>query len=395
MPGKTKPQQQKLSRLATLNSKNTSMQDPKQPAYDLDVTLGSISSQPPHTRPRPCPRPRAQKQPQQVTSHLAETEHQGALGLLVLAAQQSAAGIDNAEASHQLANMLPSYPRRNRSHKDADIGIHSQEIVNGQSENSVVHANEATSGGDYQCPVNQGQAEIAGGRHQNAINVPKVLYKVETEGGDWRGVRLPLSLPFPQWQQEVTMASRVATFIPEFKWKTSATGKGTLLCNKDDYLLMIESVQAEGTKKANIIVFIEIRNLPRSDNEKPKKSKATGTKASRVPSKTQSKKRQAKESSGSSSSDSEDGDDKGSNEGEIEGDSERQSRKKPRLSVSSNTIKHYTQALLSNAVMCSVHQKPCSILPSGVHVPLEEVTLKGWALAIVRAQDSRNYTATE
>ena len=58
------------------------------------------------------------------------------------------------------------------------------------------------------------------------------------------------------------MASWVATtFIPEFKWKTNATGKGMLVCNEDDYQLMIESVKADCAKKGSITIFIEIWNL--------------------------------------------------------------------------------------------------------------------------------------
>ena len=62
----------------------------------------------------------------------------------------------------------------------------------------------------------------------------------------------------------MTRASRtVITFIPEFKWRTTTTGKGTLLCTEDDYHLMIESLQHNCMKKPGATVYIEICNLVR------------------------------------------------------------------------------------------------------------------------------------
>src|SRR6266850_7445374 len=93
-------------------------------------------------------------------------------------------------------------------------------------------------------------------------------------------------------------------------------------------------------------------------------------------------KKQRKESSESSDPGSGDGEEEDDNVTNTE-DEEDHSHKKPHHSVSNNTMKHHTQALLSNAIMCSFHQKTCTVLVSGAHIPLEESILRRWALALV------------
>ena len=108
---------------------------------------------------------------------------------------------------------------------------------------------------DLGSPCADGQAQVTGEQLQPTTEEQKVLYRVEMEGGDWHSIRLPLGISFSEWSQEMVLASHfVVTFIPEFKWRTSATGKSTLLCTEVDYHLMVESLQQ---KKPSATVYID------------------------------------------------------------------------------------------------------------------------------------------
>ena len=171
---------------------------------------------PPQHRPRPHPAIRPQP---------ATIESQGPLDILALVAHQAQNG-DN-QVKEQQIHALPS---------------------NSRCDNGIVD------------DLDLGPSNIQTGEQLwPTMEEHKVLFKVETEDSDWHSIRLPLAISFSEWSQEMVSASHlVVTFIPEFKWRTSATGKGTLLCTKADYDLMVESLQQ---KKPGATVYIDIHNL--------------------------------------------------------------------------------------------------------------------------------------
>src|SRR5260370_27830232 len=195
----TKPKQ--------VQKKQAWLADPNNKPDEVEVLSScdpSAMDRSPGLPPQHWPQPQPAIRPQPAT-----TESQGPLDILALVAHQVQNG-DN-QVKEQQIHALPSNSGCDNSIvDDLDLGPSNSNIWTGEQ----------------LWPTTE--------EH-------KVLYKVETERGDWCSIRLPLAISFSEWSQEMVSAScLVVTFIPEFKWRTSANGKGTLLCTEADYDLMVE-----------------------------------------------------------------------------------------------------------------------------------------------------------